>query len=47
MGGQRRCGLGLAICKEIIELHGGQLIVDSERGAGTVVAFRVPLMHEA
>ncbi len=40
-------GLGLAICEEIIQLHGGQLAVDSERGAGTVVTVRLPLIREA
>jgi signal transduction histidine kinase len=44
--GQGGSGLGLAICSEIIELHGGQLTIDSERGAGTIVTIRVPIMHE-
>jgi signal transduction histidine kinase len=34
----------LALCKEIIELHGGQLTIDSKRGAGTIMTIRVPLM---
>ncbi|MGM0884767.1 MAG: hypothetical protein ACQEXQ_27475 [Bacillota bacterium] len=29
--------------REIIELHGGQHTIDSERGAGTIVMIRVPL----
>ncbi|MFD1954862.1 sensor histidine kinase [Paenibacillus thailandensis] len=39
-------GLGLAICKEIIELHGGSLSIDSELGAGTIVAVKLPLLAE-
>ncbi|MBQ7371401.1 MAG: HAMP domain-containing histidine kinase [Blautia sp.] len=30
-------GLGLAICKEILEIHGGKLIIHSAPGAGTVI----------
>lgn len=30
-------GLGLAICDEIIELHGGKLILESTQGKGTTV----------
>ena len=36
-------GLGLPICREIAELHGGSLIVDSEVGIGTTVTLRLPL----
>ncbi|MGO4370466.1 sensor histidine kinase [Paenibacillus sp. MCAF20] len=44
--GQGGSGLGLAICKEIIELHDGKLTIDSERGAGTIVTIRLPLIRE-
>lgn len=36
-------GLGLSICKAIIEAHEGQLGVDSDEGAGSTFWFRVPL----
>ncbi|MEQ8228280.1 MAG: PAS-domain containing protein [Rhodospirillales bacterium] len=35
-------GLGLAIARSLIELHGGELIIESEVGKGTVVSFDIP-----
>lgn len=35
-------GLGMSIVKEIIELHGGSLAIDSEPGAGTTVSIFIP-----
>jgi signal transduction histidine kinase len=37
-------GLGLAIVKRIAELHGGQVDVHSEVGAGTTVRLTVPAL---
>ena len=36
-------GLGLTITKKIIELMGGQLIIESELGVGTTVSFNLTL----
>lgn len=36
-------GLGLAVCRELVEKMGGAININSERGKGTVVAFSLPL----
>ena len=38
-------GLGMSIVKEIIELHGGQIDVQSGFGTGTVVTMWIPSAH--
>lgn len=40
--GHEGTGLGLPICKSLVELHGGDLIIESEVGAGTTVVVRFP-----
>lgn len=36
-------GLGLALTKSLIELHGGALTIESEPGRGTTVGFDLPI----
>ena len=39
-------GLGMGIVKQIIEDHGGEIVVKSRLGEGTKVTFTLPLKPE-
>ena len=38
----RGTGIGLAVCDEIVELHGGTLTLENAQGGGTLVTVRLP-----
>jgi signal transduction histidine kinase len=40
-------GLGLALSKHLVELHGGHIWVESELGSGSRFVFRLPIEAEA
>ena len=40
--GEQSTGLGLIICKDFIEKHGGNLVVESEEGKGSSFSFSLP-----
>lgn len=43
---QQGAGLGLAIAKELIRLHGGEIAVESKLGAGSTFTIRLPVTNE-
>ena len=41
----RGTGIGLAVCDEIVELHGGTLTLENAPGGGTLVTVSLPTAH--
>lgn len=47
IGGEDRSGLGLAISRQVAEMHGGLITVDSDLGAGATFVIWLPMIANA
>ena len=42
----RGSGIGLAVCEEIVTMHGGALALENAEGGGTLVTISIPAGEE-
>ena len=40
-------GIGLALVNEIVIMHDGELLIDSEEGLGTTVTVKLPILDKS
>lgn len=45
-GAQSGVGLGLTICRAIVEAHGGRIFAENRRGGGALFRFVIPIVGE-